>query len=681
MRIAHCLNHSWKANGHVAVAVDLACEQAKGHDVTVIGAPGDYDEQLASSGVRVIHVPLHDGPLRVVRMAGALLPHLRRIRPDIVNAHMVTAALAARLVQPFCGFKLVTTVHNSFDRQARLMAVGQRVIAVSRAVQEELEQAGVPAAKLQTVTNGTIGGARRPFLPARTVALQHPAIVSVCGLHERKGVRHLIAAFDQVRSCCPEAHLYLVGEGPEREAYENQAQATASAGHIHFLGFMEDPREVLVDADVFVLASLREPFGLVLSEARQLGKAIVATAVDGVPDVLGGGRRGLLVPPADPEQMSQAIVRLLDDHDLRNRLATAAGQDLDEISVSRMSSRTLSVYAEALGHADPGGKRGAIRRRASARSRLVRAGRQALPPRKGKGWNTRRRGWALATAFASLAVAGLLGTAAFAPAATRMIDLDHYRLSFNEPFDRLDVSAWGPGTRWIAHTPWHGDFGDAHFVDPEPGRPFSISGGLLTITMKGQGQARESGLLSSADSESRGFTQAGGGYFEVRAKLPGGKGVWPAIWLGSNGKPGRPSPEIDIMEYYGHDPSAYMATVHVWRDGKSEHGDAVRVRVSPGLLERGFHRYGVAIDADDVVFYLDRKEVGRLPSRPEYLQPMFMMIDLGAGGGWPVDGMPDPSRMIVDYARAYRASGDPGSAASNEQHKREMPVTGAGSAS
>lgn len=247
----------------------------------------------------------------------------------------------------------------------------------------------------------------------------------------------------------------------------------------------------------------------------------------------------------------------------------------------------------------------------------------------------------------------LLAAPAALPQPPRMLDLSRYRISFDEPFDRLDVSAWGPGTRWIAHTPWNGDFGDARFIDPADGRPFTTAGGLLTITMTRRDGAWQSGLLSSADNQSRGFVQSGG-YFEVRAKLPGGNGVWPAIWLGSNAKPGQSNPEIDILEYYGHDPGAYMATVHVWNQGRSEYGKGLKIRVPDRALETGFHRYGVSIDASEVIFYLDRKEVGRVPSRPEYLQPMYLMIDLGAGGGWPTAGMPDPSIMVVDYARAYR---------------------------
>jgi len=61
------------------------------------------------------------------------------------------------------------------------------------------------------------------------------------------------------------------------------------------------------------------------------------------------------------------------------------------------------------------------------------------------------------------------------------LDLTDFQLVFDEEFDRLDVSARGPNTRWISHTPWNGDFGDAQFIDPRPKFPFTVNNGILTI--------------------------------------------------------------------------------------------------------------------------------------------------------------------------------------------------------
>jgi beta-glucanase (GH16 family) len=260
-----------------------------------------------------------------------------------------------------------------------------------------------------------------------------------------------------------------------------------------------------------------------------------------------------------------------------------------------------------------------------------------------------------ATITAALAAWMLVAAPVKGPVSTvgTPIDLRKYEMTFDEPFDSLDVSPWGPKSKWIAHTPWAGDFGDAQFIDPKPGEPFTTSGGFLSITMTRKNGKWQSGLLSSADHYSNGFTQAGG-YFEMRAKLPGGPGVWPAFWLDANVPKGTSGPEIDVIEYYGQFPDSYRASTHVWRDGKSIGGDSIKIDVPARSLETGYHLYGVSIDPKDTIFYLDRKEVTRLPTKPEFLLPVYMLVDLGAGGGWPIEGMPDPSVMSVDYVRAYK---------------------------
>jgi glycosyltransferase involved in cell wall biosynthesis len=352
VKIAHYLNHTEKGNGHVAVAVDLACEQAsKGHEVYMLSGAGDFDDVLERNGVTVVQLGRREGwlPRRLVGMAATVLPKLISIRPDIVHAHMVAAAVAAKVVRPLIGYKLVTSVHNSFDPQAPLMRVGDRVIAVSESVRLEMIGKGVPANKLRTVCNGTIGGARRPLVPLRHELLAHPAVVTVAGLHPRKGIHRLIEAFALVRPRHPRAQLYLVGDGPCRADYERQAQEAGLAAEIHFLGHRDDPREVLASADIFALASLSEPFGLVVAEARQMGCAVIASDIGGIPEAAGGVGNAILVPPDDPEALAAGLDRLLSDDVLREAMAKAASSNLDALTVERMGLLTQDVYEEALG--------------------------------------------------------------------------------------------------------------------------------------------------------------------------------------------------------------------------------------------------------------------------------------------------------------------------------------------
>jgi beta-glucanase (GH16 family) len=260
-------------------------------------------------------------------------------------------------------------------------------------------------------------------------------------------------------------------------------------------------------------------------------------------------------------------------------------------------------------------------------------------------------------ALTVVAVLWLHGSAAVGAAPMQLNLTALCKPSFDEEFDKLDVSAWGPGTRWIAHTPWNGDFGDAAFTDPWPGFPFTTKDGILSIEAAKDPQGVwRSGLLSSVDAAGHGFSQTYG-YFEMRAKLPSGPGVWPAFWLSTAERNTDPSIEIDAMEYYGKFPEKYIATKHVWRQddslSRSEGGD---VFVSPGSLSKDFHSYGVLVGPKEIIYFLDRREVLRQITPSELTRPLAILVDLALGGGWPSDQTPNPSVMYVDYVRAYPLS-------------------------
>src|ERR1700693_5661477 len=114
------------------------------------------------------------------------------------------------------------------------------------------------------------------------------------------------------------------------------------------------------------------------------------------------------------------------------------------------------------------------------------------------------------------------------------LDLSTFNMTFNETFQKLDVSSWGPNSSWIAHTPWHGDFGDDKFDDPGKDGPFKVTPQGLTITaFKDKDGHWHAGLLCSlvpSPTGPHGFSQRDG-YFEIKAKLPDGPGVGPAFWL------------------------------------------------------------------------------------------------------------------------------------------------------
>jgi glycosyltransferase involved in cell wall biosynthesis len=177
--------------------------------------------------------------------------------------------------------------------------------------------------------------------------MSHPAITTLAGLTFRKGIDVLLDAFEIVHRAVPKAQLYIIGQGPDREAFLAQAATLEAREQIHFLGFQPDPRPYLARTEIFVLASRREPFGLVIVEARAAGCAIVASDVDGIPEALDGRRCGLLVPPGDPGQLATALVSLLTDEAALAYWKRVALEGLEKYDVARLHRETLAAYALA----------------------------------------------------------------------------------------------------------------------------------------------------------------------------------------------------------------------------------------------------------------------------------------------------------------------------------------------
>lgn len=176
--------------------------------------------------------------------------------------------------------------------------------------------------------------------------------------------------------------------------------------------------------------------------------------------------------------------------------------------------------------------------------------------------------------------------------------------------------------------------------------PYSVNNGVLTLTASPAsaelaadiwGYKYTSGMLISN------YTQTYG-YFEIRAELPHGQGLWPAFWMiGPNNN------EIDILEGLGSDTKTPNNAIH---------SNAVPAAGSANFLpdDSGFHTYGALWTPSDIVFYADGTEIWRTPTPSDMNKPMQMIVNLAVGGPWA--GAPDattpwPGQMKIDYIRAY----------------------------
>ena len=230
--------------------------------------------------------------------------------------------------------------------------------------------------------------------------------------------------------------------------------------------------------------------------------------------------------------------------------------------------------------------------------------------------------------------------------------------------DNFDGNAVNPDN-WTFET-GSGGWGNNELQNYTNGNNAVVQDGILTITAEKVDDAKVPGSYTSSrmiTSEKQEFTY---GRMEIRAKLPSGKGIWPAIWmLGANiGSVGWPAcGEIDIMEYVGYQPNTVHATVHT---SAGSGGDGSGSSKTLNTAEEEFHVYGVFWTEKEMVFYTDSPEnvthryapSNKTSDNWPFDKPQFFILNVAVGGNWGgvqgIDNSIFPQSMEVDYIRVYQ---------------------------
>jgi glycosyltransferase involved in cell wall biosynthesis len=310
-----------------------------------------------------------------LRLFLALLHYFRRHRPDVVHVQHLAPAfvpmLAARaaLVPTVCA-----SVHQpgrTYSCRARLlMKLASRlcdtIFCVSRAVErswfgdsllyspdrsarDRRHWTIYDALDLDWIA-GTMAGSSADELKV-AMGLQNRAVVGCIGrLRWEKGQGTVVDALAALLKEDPLLMLVIIGDGPDRAKLERRAADLGVSKNVLWLGSLthEDVLRHYAVMDVVVVPSVFEGFGLTAAEAMAAGRAIVATAVDGLREVVVDSDSGILVPPNDPPAIVKAIEVLLRDDDLRNRLASRARDRARDFSYERFRSLTVAAHSSLL---------------------------------------------------------------------------------------------------------------------------------------------------------------------------------------------------------------------------------------------------------------------------------------------------------------------------------------------
>jgi glycosyltransferase involved in cell wall biosynthesis len=332
----------------------------RGHDVlTIVGESGWLETELGKRGLPRRHIPMlsiRDG----VCSLPTLRTEIRAFRADVVLSHGARVNLWGTLVAQVLRLPSVSVEHNvdlwrqnshlrrGIDKQvARYNA---HRIAVSEAVAGVLCSTGTLSRKRITVVPNAVRSQRSIATRdeiRRNFGLQsnHFVFVTVARLTEQKGHRHLIEAFGRICEQLPTARLLLIGEGGLREELTSLAGECGVGSRTIFAGAINGVASFLSAFDVFVLPSLWEGMPLAVLEAMSAGLPVIATRVAGTPEIVEDGITGLLVDPAQPRQLANAMTTLFHSPAMRQHLARVA---MDYVTNNHSMVSLCASYEEVL---------------------------------------------------------------------------------------------------------------------------------------------------------------------------------------------------------------------------------------------------------------------------------------------------------------------------------------------
>ena len=171
-----------------------------------------------------------------------------------------------------------------------------------------------------------------------------PVVTQIGNLKPQKAPLDFVRMAAIVASSEPRVHFIIAGDGPLREKVECLAGELGISDRLHLPGWWRDIPELLAATDVAVLTSRHEGLPRAVVEALAAGVPVVATAVDGTPEVVRDGVNGFLAPPADVEALAAGVCTLLEDNDRRRVMGVAAAQGLETFDINVMVSRQEELY-------------------------------------------------------------------------------------------------------------------------------------------------------------------------------------------------------------------------------------------------------------------------------------------------------------------------------------------------
>ncbi|MES1259422.1 MAG: N-acetyl-alpha-D-glucosaminyl L-malate synthase BshA [Gemmatimonadota bacterium] len=361
--------------GSGAVATELGLDLARrGHEVHFITYQSPFRLRGYTKGVFFHEVdtamsryPLFEHYPYELALASRQYEIAMQEKLDLLHVHYAiphatTAFLAREMLAKIHPIKVITTLHGTditlVGQEASFYAISQfsieqsdGVTAVSQFLKDETYRAfGCVQCELAVIPNfvnlaeyrRTVATPRDTLVPA-----EHKLLVHVSNFREVKRVKDVIRIFARIRKAMP-ATLMMVGDGPDRNDAEEEARTLGVSDDVHFLGRLANVAPLLAAADLFVLPSQTESFGLAALESMACGTPVLAARVGGIPELITDGVEGILEPVGSVEAMARRSIDLLRDEPRRSRMSEAALARAERYSTDAIVPQYEAFYQKVM---------------------------------------------------------------------------------------------------------------------------------------------------------------------------------------------------------------------------------------------------------------------------------------------------------------------------------------------
>jgi glycosyltransferase involved in cell wall biosynthesis len=345
----------------------------QGIEVVMASGPSRQPEEDPGEFSRRFHVPYHALPFLRRDIAPVhdfialfeIIALIRKERPILLHTHTTKAGILGRIAGGMTRTKAIHTPHGHlfygyFGKRKQGLYVFlerlaarfcERIITITEDERREYLKSKIGDEKqVVTIYNGIDmkkypGDGKRVRKELGTG--QHVPLVGFVGrLEEVKGPHLFIEAAMEIRAIHPQTHFLMVGDGPMKDELMKKAYGVP---HFHFVGHREDIADAIAALDLLIIPSLNDGFNLVAVEAMACSKPIVATAVGGLPEVVGDG--GILVKPGNTSRMAEETITLLSASQLRKEMG-AKGRSRAEalFDWNVCLQKTLDIYYQVIGN-------------------------------------------------------------------------------------------------------------------------------------------------------------------------------------------------------------------------------------------------------------------------------------------------------------------------------------------